>query len=455
MDYATANGTALAGSDYTGQSGTLTFLSGDTSKTISVATIDDVLIEGDETVLLNLSNATAGSAITRAQGVGTINDNDSDCLGISFTVASNAAITEGANSVFTITKAGSTSYSCQVSYATVNGPAVGGAIAGSDFTATSGTLTFASGQTSQTVSVPTIDDTIFENTETFSLALSGPDKSGTLGTASTATATINDNDACNGAVFTISSIGAVTEGANSVFTITKTGAASATCTVNYATSNGTAVAPGDYTATSGTLSFTASKTSTSVSVPTINDAVVEGSETLSMSLSNPTQSAALGAPSTTTGTINDNDGGGACTSVSFALSDASAIEGNLLTFTVTKTGTAATSCGINYATSDGTASSPTHYTAKSGTLSFTPAQTSQTLIVSTIDNQRINGTLLMYLNLTTTTLDGSISRSQGNGSIGPNGTKCTVNCTLSVDPAAPSATTTPPTDTSPPPPTSG
>lgn len=76
VNYATANGTAAAGSDYTAKSGTLTFTSAQTSQTVSVVTTDDTTVESAETVLVNLSGATGGATIGGAQGVGTINDND-------------------------------------------------------------------------------------------------------------------------------------------------------------------------------------------------------------------------------------------------------------------------------------------------------------------------------------------------------------------------------------------
>jgi len=76
VNYATASGTATSGSDFSAASGTLTFLPSDTTKTISVATIDDSATESPETVLVNLSSPTGGATITSSQGSGTINDND-------------------------------------------------------------------------------------------------------------------------------------------------------------------------------------------------------------------------------------------------------------------------------------------------------------------------------------------------------------------------------------------
>lgn len=110
--------------------------------------------------------------------------------------------------------------------------------------------------------------------------------------------------------FTISSNGAATEGTNSVYTVTKSGTATQSYSVNYATANATAVAPGDYTAKSGTLTFTTAQTSQMVSVTTIDDASIESAETFTMALSSPTGGSTIGSPGTATATINDNDSGG-------------------------------------------------------------------------------------------------------------------------------------------------
>jgi len=84
---------------------------------------------------------------------------------------------------------------------------------------------------------------------------------------------------------------------------------------------------------------------------------------------------------------------------------------------VTKSGTTSSNCSVNYATANGTATAPTYYTAKSGTLTFTSGQTSQTVNVLTINLGRLNATKLMYLNLSNASDGGGISDSQGVGSI--------------------------------------
>jgi hypothetical protein len=196
VNYATANGTALSPGDYSAVSGTLTFASNESTKTVTVSTVGDSVVESNETLTLTLSGATGGATISDAQGTGTINDDDvaPTCGGISFTISSNAAVTEGVNSVFTVTKSGTTSNSCSVNYATANGSA----ISGSDYTAKSGTLTFTSAQNSQTVSVVTIDDPDVEDAETFSMSLSSPTGGSTIGTPGSATATVDDKDTAGG-----------------------------------------------------------------------------------------------------------------------------------------------------------------------------------------------------------------------------------------------------------------
>lgn len=196
VNYATANNSAVAPGDYTSTSGTLTFTSAQTSKTVTVTTVDDALVESAETMYLNLSSPSGSATISDAQGVGTINDNDGTpaCSGISFTIASNGAVTEGTNSVFTISKSGTTASSCSVDYATANGSAV----APGDYSSTSGTKTFTAAQTSQTVSVTTVNDTNVESAESFTMALSNPTSGATVGTPGSATATINDNDSGGG-----------------------------------------------------------------------------------------------------------------------------------------------------------------------------------------------------------------------------------------------------------------
>ena len=219
-----------------------------------------------------------------------------------------------------------------------------------------------------------------------------------------------------GVSFSISSNASVTEGTNSVFTITKSGTATTSLTVGYATADGTAVAPGDYTAKSGSLTFTTAQTEKTVSVVTIDDTTVESPESFTMSLSGPTGGATIGT-GMATATIDDNDSAGTCSGVSFAVENTSATEGGNLSFAVTKTGSTSSSCSVDYATANGTATAGSDYTAKSGTLTFTSTQTSKNVSVATIDDSAVENNETVKLNLSNATGGATISDSQGNGTV--------------------------------------
>ena len=165
VNYTTANGSAISGSDYTANSGTLTFSTGETSKVIAVATTVDSTYESNETITLNLSSPSGGSSISDSQGVGTINNDDS---GPAFTV-NDVSANEGSGITFTITKSGATVFSHNIDYASADDSAT---LANNDYSATSGTLVFTSGESSKTVTVNTIEDISIEADETFHLNLS-------------------------------------------------------------------------------------------------------------------------------------------------------------------------------------------------------------------------------------------------------------------------------------------
>ena len=377
VNYATANGSAISPGDYTAASGTLTFAAGETSKTITVATIDDTSVEAAETMTINLSSP-SGATLGTSSATGTINDNDTAAT----LAISNASITEGGTLVFTVTRSGTTSTAVSASYNTAGGTAT----SGSDFTAASGTVSFAAGQTSQTISVATIDDALSESSETLTVTLSSPTGGATI-TTTTGTGTINDND--SPAVISIgNAASAVTEGGTLQFTATRTGNTSTTVTAQVSTVNGTAVAPGDFNAISlGTISFSPGQTTQLINVVTLDDSTVESTETMSLSLSNPTGGATLGT-SSGTGNINDNDTAGG--TVYVTISDASASEGDFMFFTLTRTGDLSLSSSISYATSaGGTATLGTDLSNYAGTKSFSAGEATKTISISSNEDTTV------------------------------------------------------------------
>jgi hypothetical protein len=174
VNYATADGTATAGSDYTASSGTLTFAAGQTTKTVAVTVSGDTTVEPNETFVVNLSGA-SGATIADAQAQGTItNDDVAPPPPLPTLSIDDVSVTEGnagtTAATFTVTLSAAAASAVTVSYATADGTAT----AGGDYAAASGTLTFAPGDTAKTVTINVNGDTTVESTETFTVGLSAP-----------------------------------------------------------------------------------------------------------------------------------------------------------------------------------------------------------------------------------------------------------------------------------------
>ncbi len=166
VNYATANSSATAGSDYTSTSGQLSFSAGATTRTISVPVLGDTLDEDNETFFVNLSGA-VNATIATAQGLGTITDNDATpSLKIN-----DVKLTEGNSGTkpftFTVTLSAASGRTVTVNYATANDSATAGTTGAADYIAASGTLTFNAGTTTRSITVSVRGDTTKEKDEKF------------------------------------------------------------------------------------------------------------------------------------------------------------------------------------------------------------------------------------------------------------------------------------------------
>ena len=373
VDYATSDGTATAGADYTAISATtLTFAAGQTSKTFTVGVLTDSLDEADETVTLTLSNA-SNASISDATGTLTITDDDAaPSLSINDVTASNE---NAANHTFTVSLSAASAKSVTVDYATSDGTAT----AGADYTAISATtLTFAAGQTSKTFTVGVLTDSLDEADETVTLTLSNASNASI--SDATGTLTITDDDAAPS--LSINDVTASNENAaNHTFTVSLSAASGKSVTVDYATSDGTATAGADYTAISATtLTFAAGQTSKTFTVGVLTDSLDEADETVTLTLSNASNASISDATGTLT--ITDDDA-----APSLSINDVTASNENAAnhTFTVSLSAASAKSVTVDYATSDGTATAGADYTAISATtLTFAAGQTSKTFTVGVL-----------------------------------------------------------------------
>jgi hypothetical protein len=211
------------------------------------------------------------------------------------------------NAVITVTRTGGSAGEARVNYATSNSTAT----AGQDYTAASGTLTFADGVTTQTFNVAVTSDEIHEPDETVNLTLTNAAGSGSLGAPAAAVLTINDDDPAGGFIGFSQPVYLVDEGAGvTTITVSRTNDLSGAATVNYGTLDYTYLvneqpcAPGvslrniassrcDYTSASGTLRFEPGETSKTFQVLISQDSYAEGSESLGLKLTNPTGGARI------------------------------------------------------------------------------------------------------------------------------------------------------------------
>ena len=188
-------GTAVNGADYNTIAASVSIPNGQQTRTVSIAPIDDLILEGTETVILTLTDSSPdydlGVAATQTATVN-IADNDQASLSIA-DVAVNEDIASG-NLVFNVVLSVAVTGGTTVGYTFANGTALGGGI---DFTANPGTLTFAgtAGEI-ETITVAINNDQILEQTETFTVQLGLPTNGVTLDGSGSATGTINDDDNC-------------------------------------------------------------------------------------------------------------------------------------------------------------------------------------------------------------------------------------------------------------------
>jgi hypothetical protein len=189
VNYATADGTATAGPDYLAESGTLVFAPGQTTKIVAVPVVGDTLSEPTEFFYLKLTQP-SNATIADDSGACGIIDND---LGgkIVFHSASYSVVENQKFVTVQVDRVGGAASGVTVHVATSDGTAK----AGSDYKATSQTLSFGAGETSKTFQIPIVDDKVAESAETFNLALSAPTGGATLGAPQTAVVKILDDDA--------------------------------------------------------------------------------------------------------------------------------------------------------------------------------------------------------------------------------------------------------------------
>ena len=374
------SGTATIGEDYSSPA-SATIIAGQLETEIILTVIDNAIAEPSETVVVSIST-TDNPAVNIETNSVTINIDDNDAATISLAGFSLTETDASQTANFVATMSAAAQHDVLLSFSTSDGTA----LAGSDFTAqTAAAYTIAAGQTSVNIPVTILGDQISEPTETFTGTISINNANAQQVTVlnPTATATITDDDAAS---FSINDI-TVNEGAGSaIFTVTLSAAVQGGASLQYATVDGTALATSDYTASSGSLTFTGNVGETkSITVAIIDNAVAEPTETFSIKLSAPTGNNVSIADSEGICSITDNDAA-TISLAGFSLTETDASQ--TANFIATMSAAAQHDVLLSFSTSDGTALAGSDFTAQTAA-SYTIAagQTSVNIPVTILGDQ--------------------------------------------------------------------
>ncbi len=256
----------------------------------------------------------------------------------------------------------------------------GTATAGSDYQPISGTLRFAPGVTSQTIPLTITDDIVGEDDETFGIALFNPVNVPLIALAKTSV-TIKSNDRVAFVTPTV----AVDEGSSLFLPVRLNAPAARIVTVDYTVTGGSATAGSDFFATGGTLTFYPNQIEQSIPASPHNDTLYEADETFTVTLSNPTN-IELMAPSTMTVTINMNDEVRITPYNQIFVDENDGLVGIPIYLPEARPITVTVGYATGSYTAVDAATAGSDYTPISGTLTFPPATTVQTITLPILED---------------------------------------------------------------------
>lgn len=316
------------------------------------------------------------------------------------------------NATIAVVRTGGAEGTITVDYATGTD---GTAVAGTDFTATKGTLTLENKQTSKTFTIPIVNSVLAQGNKTVTITLTNITNGATLGSPASATLTITDNqsntDASSSSAATVVSSAAAPSNpagtlslAASAYMVNETagtltvnvkrdGGSTGAVGVNYATIDGSAIAGSQYTGTTGTLSFAAGETVKSFTVSIVNSPSITGSRTFGVTISSPTGGATIAAGGNTANVIVFDNESGNFGSGSFKLqkSTANVSKGaGTIAISITRVGGTVGTATVNYVTNNGSASAGTDFTAVSGTATFAPGEQAKNILVPILKTSAVN-----------------------------------------------------------------
>ena len=347
----TVTGTATNGSDYSSLSGAVVIPAGQASAVVAFNAVDDVVVEGDESVIVTLLTNAAYNVGTPSSATVTIVDNDQPGVRI-FATDDKAVEGSSDTGTFTVARIGNLAANLVVNYA-LSGTASNGI----DYVALSGTVTIPAGQVSASFTVTPLNDSFVEGTETVAATiLSNP--SYNIANPGGATVLMIDDDS-PGITLAATDASASETGPNTgTFTFTRSGSNAEALTLYFSVS-GSAINGSDYLPISSSIVIPAGSANAPLTVTPIDDAIKENNETVVITLApSPTSTYSVTTTTPQTVTISDNDSGG-LVGVGFANATSSGPESEFLVrLNVSLSAASSVPVTVYYAFGVGTASTP-------------------------------------------------------------------------------------------------
>ncbi len=381
-------------SDHDAVDGSVYILNGSSTASINFTLFDDTDYEDDETVLITITSVGTGSTIA-AQNVHTMTIGNDDAVPSLSLTPMDAAESSGATQIQVVSDRAS-DFDINFSYSTTDGTAV----AGTNYTSTSGPGTITAGSMTTTISVPVTDDSDDNTSRAFTFTISSASLSnGTAATISESsdTATIIDDDLS----ISIDDVTVNENAGTATLTVTAANGPSlqSYVDIDYTTTNGTATSSGDFTTNSGTVRITSSdagpiyfnSSETNTITVTINDdSVYESSEYLDVTLSNIQNATGSFSDSSGQITISDND---STPTVDFNTTSSSGAEStSSAALLVDLSHASSSNVTVNYAVTGTATGGGTDYTLANGTLTITAGDTDETItIASIVDDALVEG----------------------------------------------------------------
>lgn len=420
-------GSANSGSDYTASDSTsVDFAVGEATTTVTIDPSVDSIVEPDETVELSLVSGTGYTLGSPSVQSTTINNDDTS--EVSVAVDPNSILEDAAGELtYTFTRSNTSSETPEL---TINFGIGGTATGGSDFTASaSGTVSFAAGSATTSVTVDPTEDVVLEPDETVAISVDPPTTTSyAVGSPSLATGTLSNDDT---AAVTVEDVVAV-EGVGLVFTVTLDNAVDGSFDVTASFVDGTATGGSDFTATAQVLSFAGNASETQqFTVPTTVDSTVEFDETFTVNLT--ATNGLVDTTDTATGTITNDDE----STVSVAVGPMMTNEDDpgVLTYTFTRDNVSAESPGLTIGFAISGSATASDYTASATTtVDFAPGQATTTVTIDPITDTTVETDETVEITLTSG--GGGYNIGSPNSAIGTIVNDDTSDVSVAVSPAS-------------------